>query len=141
MRRIGKMYALLLMGLCLLIVAGQALAGTGMMPGTQNDSVSSDLSLVEILYPEVMPDNPVPFNSEAIRKPWLLAHVEGGSEAGEEEGEPKDPKCIAFAADPDADVGEIMHAGCQPTLAQMSALMDNPLGNVAMLSPKPQNPA
>jgi hypothetical protein len=43
------------------------------------------------------------------------------------------PQCAAFAADPDADVGEIIRAGCQPSLAQMSALMDNPLGNVAML--------
>jgi hypothetical protein len=43
------------------------------------------------------------------------------------------PQCAAFAADPQADVGDIMRAGCEPTLAQMSALMDNPLGNVAML--------
>lgn len=42
-------------------------------------------------------------------------------------------ECLKFAADPDADVGEILRAGCEPTLAQMSALMDNPLGNVAML--------
>ena len=94
-----KTKALLLIILCFMIVAGQALAGTGMMPGTQNDSASSDLSLVEILYPEVMPDNPVPFNSEAIRKPWLLAHVEGGNEADVVEGEPKDPKCVAFTAE------------------------------------------
>ena len=133
MSRRREMYALLLMALCFLIVAGQALAGTGMMPGTQSGSVSSDLSLVEILYPEVLPDNPDPFNSEPVRKPWLLAHAEGDAEGDGEAGEPMDPKCAAFAADPDADVGEIMHAGCQPTLGQMSALMDNPLGNVAML--------
>lgn len=42
-------------------------------------------------------------------------------------------ECRAFAADPDADLGEVLKAGCEPTLAQMSALMDNPLGNVAML--------
>ena len=42
-------------------------------------------------------------------------------------------ECKAFAEDPNADLGEVMAAGCQPTLAQMSALMDNPLGNVAML--------
>jgi hypothetical protein len=124
---------LFLMSLCFLIVAGQALADTGMMPGTQNGSVSSDFNLVETLYPEVMPDSPDPFKSEAIRKPWLLAHVEGSSEAGVEEGEPMDPKCVAFAADPDANLGEVINAGCKPTLSQMSALMDNPLGNVAML--------
>jgi hypothetical protein len=42
-------------------------------------------------------------------------------------------ECRAFRADPDADLGEVMQAGCEPTLAQMSALMDNPVGNVAML--------
>jgi len=42
-------------------------------------------------------------------------------------------ECRAFAADPDADLGEVLKAGCEPTLEQMSALMDNPLGNVAML--------
>ena len=46
---------------------------------------------------------------------------------------PLSSKCAEFAKDPDADLGEVMKAGCQPTLAQMSALMDNPLGNVAML--------
>jgi hypothetical protein len=42
-------------------------------------------------------------------------------------------ECRAFRADPDADLGEVLKAGCEPTLAQMSALMDNPVGNVAML--------
>jgi hypothetical protein len=41
-------------------------------------------------------------------------------------------ECQAFRADADADLGDLMGAGCEPTLAQMSALMDNPLGNVAM---------
>jgi len=47
--------------------------------------------------------------------------------------EPLSEECKAFAADPNADVGDIMRAGCKPTVGQMSALMDNPLGNVAML--------
>jgi len=42
-------------------------------------------------------------------------------------------ECAGFADDIDADLGEVLKAGCEPTLAQMSALMDNPLGNVAML--------
>ena len=42
-------------------------------------------------------------------------------------------QCAEFAQDVEADLGEVLRAGCQPTLAQMSALMDNPLGNVAML--------
>ena len=42
-------------------------------------------------------------------------------------------QCAAFQADIDADLGEVLRAGCEPTLAQMSALMDNPIGNVAMM--------
>ncbi len=42
-------------------------------------------------------------------------------------------ECRKFANDIHADLGEVLKAGCEPTLAQMSALMDNPLGNVAML--------
>ncbi len=42
-------------------------------------------------------------------------------------------ECRSFANDPGADLGEVLKAGCEPTLAQMSKLMDNPLGNVAML--------
>ncbi len=42
-------------------------------------------------------------------------------------------ECAAFAQDRNADLGDVLRAGCEPTLAQMSALMDNPLGNVAML--------
>ena len=42
-------------------------------------------------------------------------------------------ECRAFAKDPEADLGKVIKAGCKPTLAQMSKLMDNPLGNVAML--------
>ena len=42
------------------------------------------------------------------------------------------PECLAMQQDIDADIGDIMRAGCEPSLAQMSKLMDNPLGNVAM---------
>ncbi len=41
-------------------------------------------------------------------------------------------ECIAFRADIHANIGDIMRAGCEPTLGQMSKLMDNPIGNVAM---------
>jgi hypothetical protein len=43
------------------------------------------------------------------------------------------PECAKFAKDVNADLGDVIRAGCKPTLAQMSKLMDNPLGNVAML--------
>jgi hypothetical protein len=60
-----------------------------------------------------------------------LMFVGVGSVFGEEK--PLSPECAEFAKDPDADIGDIIRAGCKPTLSQMSALMDNPLGNVAML--------
>ena len=41
--------------------------------------------------------------------------------------------CAEYRADIDADLGDVLRAGCEPTLAQMSALMDNPIGNVAMM--------
>ncbi len=59
----------------------------------------------------------------------LPAAAEG--EGGEEE--PLSEECRAFREDAGADLGEVLRAGCEPTLAQMSRLMDNPLGNVAML--------
>ncbi|MCZ6863215.1 MAG: hypothetical protein O7I42_23615 [Alphaproteobacteria bacterium] len=55
--------------------------------------------------------------------------------AKDEEGEadaPMSAQCAELARDADADLGAVLKAGCEPTLAQMSALMDNPLGNVAM---------
>ena len=64
------------------------------------------------------------------RKPLWLAQAE--KENGDEE-KPLSSECEAFAKEPNADVGDIIRAGCQPTTGQMSALMDNPLGNVAML--------
>jgi hypothetical protein len=65
----------------------------------------------------------------------LLAQekAQEGEEAKEGEEKPLSPECAEFAKNPDADVGDVIRAGCKPTLAQMSALMDNPLGNVAML--------
>ena len=45
----------------------------------------------------------------------------------------KSEECLKLEADIDADLGDVINAGCKPSLAQMSALMDNPLGNVAML--------
>ena len=46
---------------------------------------------------------------------------------------PDAAECARFKKDLDADLGDVLKAGCEPTLEQMSALMDNPLGNVAML--------
>jgi hypothetical protein len=67
--------------------------------------------------------------TDGIDEPFLVAQAQEGGGAEE----PLSPECAEFAKDPDADLGEVIRAGCKPTLAQMSALMDNPLGNVAML--------
>jgi hypothetical protein len=67
----------------------------------------------------------------SVQSPYLAAAVEDEQPAGEEEAAISD-QCRAFRADPDADLGKVMGAGCKPTLAQMSALMDNPLGNVVV---------
>ncbi|MDH3934658.1 MAG: hypothetical protein OEU62_05785, partial [Gammaproteobacteria bacterium] len=60
-----------------------------------------------------------------------LAQADSDTPPGDEGAQSE--QCLAFASDPDADLGEVLRAGCKPTLGQMSALMDNPLGNVAML--------
>jgi hypothetical protein len=113
--------------------AGSALAASS-MPGAISDTTTNDISLVEALYPAVMNNDEDPFSTEKNDKFWLLAQADTG-EASTDEGPSQEvsPECAAFAANPNADIGEIMRAGCQPSLAQMSALMDNPLGNVAML--------
>lgn len=61
-----------------------------------------------------------------------LQVADADTNAEQDEGE-MSAECREFARDDRANVGAVMRAGCKPTLAQMSALMDNPLGNVAML--------
>ena len=39
----------------------------------------------------------------------------------------KSEECRKLEADIDADLGDVINAGCKPSLAQMSALMDNPM--------------
>lgn len=64
----------------------------------------------------------------------LFACLTAQAEEGAQVEEPEiSAECQAFRADIDADLGDVLKAGCEPTLAQMSALMDNPLGNVAMM--------
>jgi hypothetical protein len=66
----------------------------------------------------------------------MTAHA-ATAQPSEAEDEAEDPgglsqECRAFREDLDADLGAVLRAGCEPTLGQMSRLMDN-LGNVAML--------
>jgi hypothetical protein len=90
--------------------------GPGGAPSAKADVGSKIASQLDLLGPDYL----------------QLAQTDTES-PGEGAGEPLSPECAKFAKDPDADVGDIIRAGCQPTTAQMSALMDNPLGNVAML--------
>ncbi len=108
---------------------GQALAEDSIMPGRVAQEAPESLQLASSLYPASMEALPDPFDTRADKLPWLLGQAPEGEGGGEE----LSPECAAFQADPDANIGAIIKAGCQPTLAQMSKLMDNPLGNVAML--------
>jgi hypothetical protein len=63
--------------------------------------------------------------------PQLLAQTTDTQPASAA-AEPPSAKCLEFAQDLNADLGEVLRAGCQPTTAQMKKLMDNPVGNVAM---------
>jgi hypothetical protein len=67
-----------------------------------------------------------------LASPGVFA-LEAASDAAESSDAAPSADCAKFADDVDADLGEVLKADCKPTLAQMSALMDNPLGNVAML--------
>jgi len=98
------------------------------------------ISAAAILSPPAFANKPGddPFKVRATDMPPTTGLPTGGgasadNSAAGEDNEALNPQCAAFQADRDADVGEILRAGCEPTLAQMSALMDNPLGNVAML--------
>jgi len=65
-------------------------------------------------------------------------NIEIGDTTGEQLGEAQadaDPatseKCLALMQDINADMGELLGAGCKPSNAQMAKLMDNPLGSLA----------
>jgi hypothetical protein len=82
-----------------------------------------------VAHAEGQQPGPDPFALPDLGSPLYLADAQ---ETDTDIKSSTSPECLAFAKDADADLGEVLRAGCQPTLAQMSALMDNPLGNVAM---------
>lgn len=68
-----------------------------------------------------------------LAAPTQVAQAESGDASGDADADKAtSPECLAMQKDDFADIGDIMRAGCEPSLAQMSRLMDNPLGNVAM---------
>ncbi len=122
-------FASALIALLSLLYLGQALADDSIIPGRVAQEAPESLQLASSLYPASLEALPDPFDTRADKLPWLIGQAPEGEGGGEE----LSPECAAYQADPDANIGEIIKAGCKPTLAQMSALMDNPLGNVAML--------
>ncbi len=127
----SSLYRLILMTLIVLGGTSNVIADSSIMPGLTSDQISGQPSLMASIYPATPETGTDPFQTQVIRKPWLLAQAE--TEGGQTDGGEVNPQCAAFAADPDADLGDVISAGCKPTLKQMSDLMDNPLGNVAML--------
>jgi hypothetical protein len=69
-------------------------------------------------------------STDVSEQPFLMAQADADKV---DEEKSLTPECMAWRKDPDADIGVMLRAGCQPTIGQMSARMDNPLGNVAML--------
>ena len=67
----------------------------------------------------------------ALSGGMFTASVVAASDSAQPD-KPPSADCAKFSKQADADIGDIIRAGCKPTLAQMSALMDNPVGNVAM---------
>jgi hypothetical protein len=62
----------------------------------------------------------------------LVAQASSEESQAAAAAEPPSAKCLEFAHDINADLGEVLKANCKPTLGQMKKLMDNPVGNVAM---------
>jgi hypothetical protein len=129
-----------LFSLSLLVFAAFIAAGDAFgreQPGSQSvwgEENRFSLEKVRLEEPGLLTE-PWVYN-DAVTRSLLYAQAntdEDQAQEGTSADEPLSPECAKFAADRNADVGEILRAGCKPTTAQMSALMDNPLGNVAML--------
>lgn len=131
-RRIQLYVSLLLFSL--LIAAGNAFGLDLSLESSSYDHFDIDGKFSRLDKAGLMPSTTYQENadlwSDEVEKPTWLAQSDT-DEVAEEEA--LSPECIAWRQDPDADIGEMLRAGCQPTIGQMSALMDNPLGNVAML--------
>jgi len=112
-------------------VWGQELTGNELFPDKKQEFNWNNPGLSENgLLPENWFTSDADLLIETNEQPFLMAQADT-DEADEEES--LSPECIEWRKDLDADIGVMLRAGCQPTIGQMSALMDNPLGNVAML--------
>lgn len=80
---------------------------------------------VALTFAEGLEIDPYAADHPDLGEPRYVAQVETDHPAADEAAQSE--QCRAFAQDINADLGEVLKAGCEPTLAQMSALMDNPL--------------
>lgn len=97
--------------------------------------ITTTFTAASVAHSAGKPSSPQVFPLPDLDLPVYMAAADSEAQAGGEsagENSASSEQCLAFAADRDADLGEVLRAGCKPTLGQMSALMDNPLGNVAM---------
>jgi hypothetical protein len=110
---------------------GQEPFGNESLPAENQKFIREKLGLSEkSLLEETWSAAPAGISMEGSEQPFLMAQTDADEV---DEDEALSPECIEWRKNPDADIGVMLRAGCQPTLGQMSALMDNPLGNVAML--------
>jgi len=112
-------------------VWGQEPSGNELLPAGNQELIWEKLGLSEkSLLTENWFTAAAEVSTDSSELPFLMAQADTDKVDGEE---PLSPECIEWRKNPDADIGVMLRAGCQPTIGQMSALMDNPLGNVAML--------
>jgi hypothetical protein len=110
---------------------GQEPSGNELLPAEKQEPIWEYLGLSEnSLLEETWPEAAADVSTDSGELPFLMAQADKDQV---DEEEPLSPECIEWRKNPDADIGVMLRAGCQPTIGQMSALMDNPLGNVAML--------
>ena len=110
---------------------GQELSGNELLPTENQEFIWDNPGLSEKgLLTETWFTSAADVSTDGSDQSFLMAQADTDKV---DEEESISPECIEWRKNPDADIGVMLRAGCQPTIGQMSALMDNPLGNVAML--------
>jgi hypothetical protein len=96
------------------------------------DQITPDSNTLTSAW-ELASESTVPLNNQTdLGEPAVLIAQASSEQSQSAATEPPSAKCLDFAQDINADLGEVLRANCQPTLGQMKKLMDNPVGNVAM---------
>ena len=112
-------------------VRGQEPSADELLPIKKQEFIQQYPELTEkIMLVETYPAVATVLSAGSNEQPFRMAKADTDKI---DEEESLSPECIEWRKNPDADIGVMLRAGCQPTIGQMSALMDNPLGNVAML--------